>query len=199
MARGSRVLLVLALVAASCAQSQAEGVQSFIKADSERTIVAKFLQLADAAPIFGDSPSAGVVLFAATDSAWQTAADKLGINIDPATASKSDGEKLGSLMMYNMISGAGVDVEAEGSPAGLLAKQSVQTLLGAAYNDQLPLTFSAWSEDSSKTVATGLASSNNAVLSEPQKKGMSLVYLTDTVLLPSDSAGDIPIPQQRRR
>jgi len=50
-----------------------------------------------------------------------------------------------------------------------------------------------------QTVATGLGSSNDAVLSEPQKLGMSLMYLTDTVLLPSDSAGDIPIPQQRRR
>jgi len=87
-----------------------------------------------------------------------------GINLDPATASKVDGEKLGSLMMYNMISGAGVDVEAEGSPAGLLAKQSIQTLLGAAYNDQLPITFSASGSNVSEHLLSFLCACGNAVL-----------------------------------
>lgn len=138
-------------------------------------MAAKFVQLADAPAIFGDSPEAGIVLFAASDSAWKTAADALGecsrccrcglcrchlcshhvqvcnkslgslvagISIDPLTASKADGEKLGSIMMYNMISGAGADVHSEGSPAGLAAKQEIQTLLGAANSQQLPLRFS---------------------------------------------------------
>jgi hypothetical protein len=64
-----------------------------------------------------------------------------GINIDPSTASKADGEKLGSIMMYNMISGAGTDAHEEGTPESLAAKQDVQTLLGAANSQQLPLHF----------------------------------------------------------
>jgi len=58
--------------------SQAAGIQSYLKSDAARTIVAKFVQLAQADAIFGDNPSAGIVLFAATDSAWQAAAGKLG-------------------------------------------------------------------------------------------------------------------------
>jgi hypothetical protein len=64
-----------------------------------------------------------------------------GINIDPSTASKADGQKLGSIMMYNMISGAGTDAHQEGTPESLAAKQDVQTLLGAANSQQLPLHF----------------------------------------------------------
>lgn len=64
-----------------------------------------------------------------------------GINIDPSSASKADGEKLGSIMMFNMISAAGTDAHEEGTPEALAAKQDVQTLLGAANSQQLPLHF----------------------------------------------------------
>lgn len=50
-----------------------------------------------------------------------------------------------------------------------------------------------------QTVAKGLASNNNAVLGQPLKLGKSLVYLTDTVLLPSGSGGAVPNPAKRRR
>jgi hypothetical protein len=50
-----------------------------------------------------------------------------------------------------------------------------------------------------QTVATGLVPDNNAVLPEPLKLGKSLVYLTDTVLLPSSSGGAVPNPARRRR
>ena len=46
-----------------------------------------------------------------------------------------------------------------------------------------------------QTVATGLARDNKVVLREPQKAGKSLVYLTDTVLLPDDQLNDIPVPK----
>lgn len=49
-----------------------------------------------------------------------------------------------------------------------------------------------------QTVATGLASDNQVVLGEPQKAGKSLVYLTDTVLLPDDQLNDIPVPKLTR-
>jgi hypothetical protein len=48
-------------------------------------------------------------------------------------------------------------------------------------------------------VATGLVPDNNAVLPEPLKLGKSLVYLTDTVLLPSSSGSAVPNPARRRR
>jgi hypothetical protein len=50
-----------------------------------------------------------------------------------------------------------------------------------------------------QTVATGLVPDNNAVLPEPLKLGKSLVYLTDTVLLPSSSGEAVPNPARRRR
>ncbi len=49
-----------------------------------------------------------------------------------------------------------------------------------------------------QTVATGLASDNKVVLEEPQKAGKSLVYLTDTVLLPDDQLNNIPVPKLTR-
>ena len=50
-----------------------------------------------------------------------------------------------------------------------------------------------------QTVATGLVPDNNAVLPEPLKLGKSLVYLTDTVLLPSSEGAAVPNPARRRR
>jgi hypothetical protein len=195
---GAGLLLAVTLVALalSTQQAQAVGIATYLQGNPDYTVAAKFVQLADAPAIFGDSPEAGIVLFAASDSAWKTAADALGINIDPSTASKADGEKLGSIMMYNMISGAGTDAHEEGTPESLAAKQDVQTLLGAANSQQLPLHFTRKGD---QTVATGLVPDNNAVLPEPLKLGKSLVYLTDTVLLPSSEGAAVPNPARRRR
>jgi hypothetical protein len=44
-------------------------------------------------------------------------------------------------MMYNMISAAGTDAHEDGTPEALAAKQDIQTLLGAANSQQLPLHF----------------------------------------------------------
>lgn len=60
------------------AAPQAEGIATYLKGNPDYTVAAKFVQLADAPAIFGDSPEAGIVLFAASDSAWKTAADALG-------------------------------------------------------------------------------------------------------------------------
>ena len=81
-----------------------------------------------------------------------------GISLDPLTATKQDGEVLGSIMMYNMISGTGVAVDQEGTPDSLNHKSEVQSILGAAYNDTLLISFSTWSEDSSKVHPTRLSS-----------------------------------------
>mmetsp|Transcript_5695 Transcript_5695/g.16252 ORF Transcript_5695/g.16252 Transcript_5695/m.16252 type:complete len:200 (+) Transcript_5695:152-751(+) len=193
-------LLAVAITLCSFSSAvSAAGVLEFLQGDPNLSITAKFVQLADAPSIFGDSPSVGVVLFAPTDTAWAAAADKLGISLDPATASKKDGEVLGSIMMYNMISGTGVSVKREGTPDSLNEKSDIQSILGAAYNENLFISFSSWSEDSSKTVATGLATNNNVVLGDPQQAGKSLVYLTDTVLLPDDQREDIPVPNPNKR
>jgi hypothetical protein len=57
---------------------QAAGIATYLQGNPDYTVAAKFVQLADAPAIFGDSPEAGIVLFAASDSAWKTAADALG-------------------------------------------------------------------------------------------------------------------------
>jgi hypothetical protein len=57
---------------------QAAGIATYLAGNPDYTVAAKFVQLADAPAIFGDSPDAGIVLFAAADSAWKTAADSLG-------------------------------------------------------------------------------------------------------------------------
>lgn len=62
-------------------------------------------------------------------------------------------------MMYNMISGAGADVQSEGSPAGLAAKKDVQTLLGAANSQQLHLTFTQQASQVSKLAAAVVCAS----------------------------------------
>ena len=54
------------------------GIATYLQGNPDYTVAAKFVQLADAPAIFGDSPEAGIVLFAASDSAWKTAADALG-------------------------------------------------------------------------------------------------------------------------
>lgn len=83
-----------------------------------------------------------------------------GISLDPLTATKQDGEVLGSIMMYNMISGTGVAVDREGTPNSLKQKSGVQSILGAAYNDTLIISFSTWSEDSSKVHPARLSSTH---------------------------------------
>ena len=59
---------------------QAAGIATYLKGNPDYTVAAKFVQLADAPAIFGD---AGIVLFAASDSAWKTAADALGERLSP--------------------------------------------------------------------------------------------------------------------
>lgn len=59
-------------------RAQAVGIGTYLQGNPDYTVAAKFVQLADAPAIFGDSPEAGIVLFAASDSAWKTAADALG-------------------------------------------------------------------------------------------------------------------------
>lgn len=61
-----------------CAVPQAEGIATYLANDPDYTVAAKFVQLAEAPAIFSDSPDAGIVMFAASDAAWKTAADKLG-------------------------------------------------------------------------------------------------------------------------
>lgn len=79
-------------------------------------------------------------------------------------------------MMYNMISAAGVDVYQEGSPSGLAEKGEINTLLGAANSQQLPITFSHWSQDPSKVGPTSLqsltavAAAYSSILRHPQAK-----------------------------
>ena len=81
-----------------------------------------------------------------------------GISLDPTTVSKKDGEVLGSIMMYNMISGTGVSVKREGTPDSLNEKSDIQSILGAAYNENLFISFSSWSQDSSKVLPVACSS-----------------------------------------
>lgn len=62
-------------------------------------------------------------------------------------------------MMYNMISGTGVAVDREGTPDSLNHKSGVQSILGAAYNETLFISFSTSSEDS-KVHPARLSSTN---------------------------------------
>lgn len=149
----------------------------------------------EVAYMYGSNPTQRVVLFAPTDAAWTVAASILGVNMVNWRAGKisdSDASIVISLMLYNTIQISRTSVNTLAGQRSVLVKsKSAQSQLGVVTSRTLKLSFS---QSGTSTYAIG--KSGRVKLNAPHKLcsgPWSVVYKTDTVLLPSTVRSQIPI------
>lgn len=178
-----------ALQTAEGSAATCDGVTNTLKKMKNQSINAKILSTAGSDILFGPFTSASLVIFAPTDAAWLAGIKALGINAkNPGTAGNA---AIGATFFYNILVAPGSTAPTFGQPASLAAKKSYQSALGKATKKTLPLTFTKACAGCS-VFANG--AKTRTIIKNPIKVCNSLIYIVDTVLLPSTKASAIPVP-----
>lgn len=175
----SQPVRIFAAEGSACA-----GVIETLKWRKDMAIINRLFMTTGYDILFGPDAEGSFTIFVPTEAAWAAAAKTLGINLKNPTA--ADKNTLIALFFYNAIAGSATYID----PTTMYNGKTMSAL-GEATSKNLPLTFTRACPGCSVFVhgATG-----SAILRRPIHVCGSLIYITDTVLLPSMARAKVIAP-----